>query len=57
MWNLKYGINQHIYKIETDSDIENRLVIIKGERERAGVWNEQVHTIIYRMDKQQGPTV
>jgi len=39
------------------TDIENRLVIIKGERERAGVWNEQVHTIIYRMDKQQGPTV
>ena len=32
MWNLKYGINQHIYKIETDSDIENRFVIAKGEK-------------------------
>ena len=39
------------------TDIENRLVIIKGERERARAWNEQGHTIIYRLDKQQGPIV
>ena len=24
---------------------------------RTGVWDEQMQTIIYRMDKQQGPTV
>ena len=30
MWNLKYDINQHIYEIETDLDIENRLVVAKG---------------------------
>ena len=24
---------------------------------RLGVWNQQMQTIIYRMDKQQGPTV
>ena len=30
MWNLKYGTNEPIYKIETSSDRENRLVIAKG---------------------------
>ena len=28
-WNLKYGTNEPIYKTETDSDIENRLVVVK----------------------------
>ena len=30
MWNLKYDTNVLIYKTETDSDIENRLVVAKG---------------------------
>ena len=36
MWHLKYGTNELTYKIETDSDIENRLVVAKGEREGVG---------------------
>ena len=28
MWNLKYDTNEPIYKTETDSDIENRLVSV-----------------------------
>ena len=32
MWNLKYGINQLIHKIETDSDIENKFVMAKGQK-------------------------
>ena len=31
MWNLKYDTNEPIYKTETDSDIENRLVVAKGK--------------------------
>ena len=31
MWNLKYGTNELIYKTETDSQTENRLVVAKGE--------------------------
>ena len=31
MWNLKYGTNEHSYETETDSDIENRFVVSKGE--------------------------
>ena len=42
MWNLKYGTNEPIYKTETDTDMENRLVVAKGEwgreRDGLGVW-------------------
>ena len=62
MWNLKYDTNELIYETETDSgDIENRFVVAKGEggweREGLGIWDYQMQTIIYRMDKQHGPTV
>ena len=30
MWNLKYGPNELIYRTETDSWTENRLVVAKG---------------------------
>ena len=36
MWNLKYATNDPIYKTETDSDIESRLVVAKGEEEGVG---------------------
>ena len=41
MWNLKYDTNQHIYKTETLTDIEKRLVVAKGEEEGegSGVWD------------------
>ena len=31
MWNLKYDTKELIYETETDSDIENKLVVAKGE--------------------------
>ena len=31
MWNLKYDTNEPIYKTETDSQTENRLVVAKRE--------------------------
>ena len=31
IWTLKYDTNRLIYKTETDSDIENRPVVAKGE--------------------------
>ena len=47
--------------IEFYADIENRPVVAKREeqweRDRMGVWNSQMQTIIYRMDKQQHLTV
>ena len=41
------------------TDVENRLVVAKwgsDEGEGLGVWDRQMQTIKYRMDKQQGPT-
>ena len=43
MQNLKNNTNECICKAETDSDIENKLVVTKGEREgrrdKLGVWD------------------
>lgn len=33
MWNLKNNMNKYICKTETDSDIERKPVVTKGERE------------------------
>ena len=33
LWNLKYDTNELIYKTETLTDIENKLMVTKGERE------------------------
>ena len=42
MWNLKYGINEPIYKTNRHTVIENSLMVAKGERGRerdgVGVW-------------------
>ena len=41
--------------------IENELTVTRGEglggRGRLGVWDRHVHTAIYKIDNQQGPTV
>ena len=31
MWNLKYDANEPIYETETLTDVENKLVVAKGE--------------------------
>ena len=33
MWDLKYDISELIYKTETDSDIENKVMVSKEESE------------------------
>ena len=63
MWSLKYDTNENelIQEGETDSGIGNRLVFVKREggwgRDGLGVWDQQMQTIINKMDKQQGPAV
>ena len=29
MWNLNYGTNESVYRAETDSDVENSIVVAK----------------------------
>ena len=36
-WNLKFDTNELIYKTEIDSDVEIRLVVVKGVM---GGWGE-----------------
>ena len=40
MQNLKYGTGELIYKTETGSDIEKRLVVAGGERDEGGLDRE-----------------
>ena len=44
MWNLKYDTNEPIYRTEIDerTDMENRLVVAKGEEIRRGMDGEVV---------------
>ena len=43
MWNLKYDTNEHIYETERIMDIENRLVVAKGEEVGRGMeWEVEV---------------
>ena len=56
----KYDTNEHIYETETNSQTwKTDLRLSRGcwGRDELGVWGSQMQTIIYRMDKQQGPTV
>ena len=37
MWNLKYGTREPVYRTETDSDMENRLVVAMEGRSGMGL--------------------
>ena len=59
-WNLKDSRNELIYKTEQLTDIENKLMVTKGEvgkRYKLRVWELEMHTTTYKTDKQQGITV
>ena len=62
MWNLKYDTNELIYKTETDSMPQRKRFVVAKEEWAwrgvgLGVWDEQMQTITYRMNKQQAPIV
>ena len=42
------------------TDLENELMVTGGKmggRDSQGVWDRRVHTAIFKMDNQQGPTL
>ena len=43
------------------TDIENKLVVTKGEREggrgKIGVWDKEIQITVYKIDKQKGYVV
>ena len=53
MQNLKYDINELIYKTETESKRYKTNMVTEGERwgrDKLGVWDEQIYTIVYKID-------
>ena len=52
MWNLKYGTNKPIYKIETDLQTQRIGLWLPKGRSELGVWGWQMQTITFRMDEQ-----
>ena len=58
MWNLEYEANLFT-KRNRPTDIENIHGYKKRkgrERDKLGVWDWQIQTTMYKIDKQQGPT-
>ena len=57
----KNDTNELIYKAETDSQTcEQTYGYQRGSmegRDRLGIWDWLVHTAIFKIDNQQGPTV
>ena len=61
-WNLKKNdTNELIYKTELDSQTQKRNLWLPqgkgGGRDKLGIQDEQKHSIMHKIDKQQGPTV
>ena len=53
--NLKYDKNELIYETETDTHTQTTDLQLPGGQRRfgLGVWEQQMQTIIYRIDKKQ----
>ena len=51
----------NLYMKQKQTHKENRLMVAKGEaqqgKEGLGAWGQQMETSIYRIEKQQGPSV
>ena len=56
-WNLKYDTDELTYETETDSQTEKTCGCQGVEEAWIRSLGLQMQAIIYRMDKQQGPTV
>ena len=56
MWNLNCGMDEPIYRTETDSQTQRTDLWLPEGREREwgelGVWGQQMQTITFRIDKQ-----
>ena len=51
--------NEHIYKTETDSQARKQTYGYKmgnGKRDKLGLWDKHIYTIICKINRKQGPT-
>ena len=56
MRNLNYDTNELIYKIERLRHRKQMYAYQTGKEGRGGIWGQQIHTTMCKMDQQQGPT-
>ena len=60
-WNLKKMKQTNLLQNRNRlTELENELVVNGGrlgEGDDQGVWDQQVHTSVFKIDNQQGPTV
>ena len=60
MWNLKRNDTNelNLQRRKRLTDLENELMVAGvGGRDSWGLWEDHVHTAIFKMGNQQGPTV
>jgi len=60
MWNLEYNTNKLIYETKKSQTEWTDWWLPRGRgsgKGQNGCWGQQVQTIIYRVDNQQGPTI
>ena len=58
MWNLEYDTNEPFMKhTHRHRELVGAKVGGRVGRDGLGVWDQQMQTILYRVDKQQGPTI
>ena len=62
MWTLKKWYKwTYLQDRKRITDVENKVMVPKGEtvkrKDKLGVWDEQIHTTIYKINHQQEPTV
>ena len=58
MQSLKYGRNELIYETQKTQTQRTSWWLPRGwRRDGLGGWDQQMQTIIYRINKQEGPTV
>ena len=61
MWNRKQGHKcTYLWDRFRLTDVENELMVTKREmkeEDKSGVWDSQIHTTVYKIDRQQGLTV
>ena len=55
MWNIKNDTSELIYKTEIDSQTQKTNMVTKDDGGR-GINQFEIHTNIYKIDEQQGPT-
>ena len=57
MWNLKHSTNQFIYETDSETQKTNLRLLRGSGGDKLIVWDWQMQTTVYKVNKQQGPII